>query len=165
MKAPPHKAGLLRTPVGTMACMETALPTLEALQAEAASFIEGRSAKEAGATLITLSGDLGAGKTSYVQGVAKAFGITEHVTSPTFVLEKVYTVPKEANGFARLIHIDAYRLNDGAELNALAFNELLNDKQNLILLEWPERVADTLPPADVAIALRVDGEGRSISYG
>ena len=148
-----------------MVLMETLLPTLESLQAEATSYIHTLSAKAEGATLITLSGELGAGKTSYAQGVAKGLGVDEHVTSPTFVLEKIYALPENQQGFKRLVHIDAYRLKSGAELDALAFDELLQDKENLILLEWPERVADRLPAADVAIQLRVEGDGRTISYG
>lgn len=140
------------------------LQSLEELQAEAASYIQGVQATEDGATLITLSGELGAGKTSFAQGVAKAFGIDEHVTSPTFVLEKIYTLPENPNGFTKLVHIDAYRLKGGSELAPLGFAELMQDPGNLILLEWPERVADALPHART-ISLSVAGEGRTISYG
>ncbi len=150
--------------VGTIEGMATHLPNLEALQAEAASYIGRLSAKEDGATLVTLSGELGAGKTSFAQGVASALGITEHVTSPTFVLEKIYVLPQNMRGFSKLVHIDAYRLKGGSELAALGFQELLQDPGNLILLEWPERVADVLPHA-ATISLAVEGEGRTISYG
>ena len=86
-----------------MVLMETLLPTLESLQAEATSYIHTLSAKAEGATLITLSGELGAGKTSYAQGVAKGLGVDEHVTSPTFVLEKIYALPENQQGFKRLV--------------------------------------------------------------
>lgn len=145
--------------------MEKPLPTLEELQAEAASYVRGLQAKNDGATLITLSGELGAGKTSYAQGVAKAFGVIDHVTSPTFVLEKVYALVGKPGGFSRLVHIDAYRLKGGEELGPLGFDELMQDTGNLILLEWPERVADALPAPAVRITLKVEGEGRTISYG
>lgn len=145
------------------------LPTLEALQAEAASFISELTPAGMGATLVTLSGELGAGKTSFAQGVARALGVTAHVTSPTFVLEKVYELPLPApsgnRGFSRLVHIDAYRLEEGAALAPLGFDELMRDPANLVLLEWPERVADALPEAACAISLAVaPGGGRTIAY-
>lgn len=139
-----------------MESTEKTLATLEALQAEAAVLVSTLAPKESGATLVTLTGELGTGKTSFTQGVARALGIEESVTSPTFVLEKVYELPEETSrGFKRLIHIDAYRLESGSALRPLGFDELMQDKHNLILLEWPERVADALPEADTRITLEV----------
>lgn len=140
----------------------TALENLEAVTAEASAFVGRLSPKPEGATLVTLSGDLGAGKTTFTQNVAKALGVTEHVTSPTFVLAKSY--PLEGQVFSKLVHIDAYRLTSGAELAPLAFAELLTEPGTLIMLEWPEMVADGLPKADIAITLAVSGEGRTITY-
>lgn len=144
--------------------MDKHLPDLASLQAEASSYMEGLLASGSQATLVTLSGELGAGKTSFAQGIAKALGVEEHVTSPTFVLEKVYALPSKINGFTKLVHIDAYRLKSGAELAALGFADLLKDPGNLVVLEWPERVADALPSAHT-VSLSVEGEGRTISYG
>ncbi|MDB5237078.1 MAG: hypothetical protein JWL88_180 [Parcubacteria group bacterium] len=141
------------------------LPNLEALQQEAVRFVATLAPAEAGATLITLSGELGAGKTSFTQGIAHALGITESVTSPTFVLEKIYELPEDtARGFKRLVHIDAYRLESGRSLASLGFDELMQDKHNLILLEWPEQVADVLPAPHATITLTVIDTGRTISY-
>lgn len=142
--------------------MSAFLPTLESLQEEAVSFTERLSPNPDRATLVTLSGDLGAGKTSFVQGIARALGVREVITSPTFVLEKTYEL-KDAP-FAMLVHIDAYRLEGDASLTPLGFHERYVDPSNLILLEWPEMVAEQLPKADHAIALSVEGEGRTISY-
>lgn len=142
---------------------EKIIPTLEALQDEAASFASSLMPKESGATLVTLTGELGAGKTSFTQAVARALGIEESVTSPTFVLEKVYELA--GNGFKRLVHIDAYRLESGAALRPLGFDELMQDKHNLILLEWPERVQDALPEADTRITLEVMPDtSRKLTY-
>lgn len=141
------------------------LPNLEALQQEAARFAGTLSPADAKAMLITLSGELGAGKTSFTQGIAQAFGIEESVTSPTFVLEKIYELPEAvARGFKRLVHIDAYRLEGGKTLAPLGFDELMEDKHNLIVLEWPEQVADALPPAHARITLKIAETGRTISY-
>lgn len=96
------------------------------------------------ATIIALQGDLGAGKTTFVKAVAQALGIKKMVTSPTFVLEKVYKI-KEDCGFTHLIHIDAYRLENGTELLSLGWKEVVSDPCNIVFIEWPERVAEILP--------------------
>ena len=95
------------------------------------------------ATVVALSGDLGAGKTTLAQAVARALGVRESVISPTFVIMKLYETKDAA--YRQLVHIDAYRLNSGAELERLGWKELLSDPENLILLEWPERVPEALP--------------------
>lgn len=94
------------------------------------------------ATVIGLYGDLGAGKTAFVKALAKAFGINEHITSPTFVIMKRFEIQ---NVFKNLIHIDAYRLESGKELLKLGWQELISNPQNLILIEWPEKVVDVMP--------------------
>jgi tRNA threonylcarbamoyladenosine biosynthesis protein TsaE len=106
------------------------------------------------ATVVKLSGELGSGKTTFTKGVAKALGLKHTVTSPTFVLEKVYRIPK-GKTFAKLVHIDAYRLERGKELKTLHFEKLLADPHALILIEWPEHVEDALPRAAQAISFKV----------
>ncbi len=96
------------------------------------------------ATVVGLFGDLGAGKTSFTQGVARAFGIREHITSPTFVLEKIYKLGKKFS-YKHLVHIDAYRLKNGNEMKALGFDEILADPENIIFIEWPENIKEALP--------------------
>ena len=140
------------------------LQNLDELTHEARVLSERLVPKASGATLVTLSGELGAGKTSFTQALAKAYGIEEHVTSPTFVLEKVYQLAKDKS-FRRLVHIDAYRLKSGEELSALGWDELMKDARTLVVLEWPEMVADGLPKADVAILLTVEpDQSRTIAY-
>ncbi|MBI5140359.1 MAG: tRNA (adenosine(37)-N6)-threonylcarbamoyltransferase complex ATPase subunit type 1 TsaE [Candidatus Vogelbacteria bacterium] len=97
------------------------------------------------ATVVGLFGELGAGKTSFTQGVAKALGVEGDITSPTFVLEKIYKISKKYNrDFERLVHIDAYRLDEPKEILKLGWEELISDPKNLILIEWPERVSSEL---------------------
>jgi len=141
------------------------LTTLSELEVEAAFFVESLKPGEEAATLITLSGELGAGKTAFTKAVAKALGVEETVNSPTFVLEKIYMLPTGKN-FKRLVHIDAYRLEKGSELAPLGFDELMKDPNNLVLLEWPEKVSDALPTpaAKIAFAVLLDGS-HTISYG
>ncbi len=144
--------------------MEQTIRTLAELETEATRFLNTLVPGER-ATLVTLSGDLGAGKTAFTKTVAWALGVEESVTSPTFVLEKIYKIEKPDFPFKHLVHIDAYRLEEGAELAALGFDELMKDSSNLILLEWPEKVADILPVPTVKISITVNiDDSRTISY-
>lgn len=93
-----------------------------------------------GGDVIALSGELGAGKTTFVQGLARALGIREHITSPTFVLMKIYRLPKPFKNIAQLCHIDAYRLDSADELAAIGAGEYIGDAKTLTFIEWPERV-------------------------
>jgi tRNA threonylcarbamoyladenosine biosynthesis protein TsaE len=90
------------------------------------------------AAVIGLSGHLGAGKTTFVQAVAREMGVREDVLSPTFVLMKRYTTTNAR--WPYLVHIDAYRLEQPEELIALNWEALKNDPKNLIMVEWPENV-------------------------
>jgi len=143
----------------------------EELQSAAADFVR-TLAPMPSATVVTLSGDLGAGKTTFAQGIAKALGVAEAVTSPTFVIEKVYPIRDAPHsngagelqsGFKRLIHIDAYRLSGAQQLEVLKWDELLKDAGNLIVLEWPEKVAEAIPEWAVALRFDIDGDGRIIN--
>jgi len=148
--------------------MDATTHSLEEFNGEAARFTASLSPGSS-ATLVTLSGELGAGKTTFAQAIARALGIEETVTSPTFVIEKIYALPEQpfdsAQGkkFSRLIHIDAYRLKGAHELAVLGWEELLADPGNLIILEWPERVADIVPEDAIRIKFDIDGEKRIIS--
>ena len=114
-----------------------------------------------GATIITLSGDLGAGKTTLTQEVARRLGVIGEITSPTFVIMKRYEI--NHTHFKNLIHIDAYRLNSDAELLTLGFQEISENKDNLIFIEWPERVpACTQNSACQVFLSHVDEEARFI---
>lgn len=145
--------------------MEIQIQTLAELEAEAVRFAKSLAPSPRGAMLVTLSGELGAGKTAFTKAIAKELGVEESVTSPTFVLEKIYTLPPES-AFRRLIHIDAYRLEKGSDLSPLGFHEFMKDSGNLVLLEWPEKVADGLPPPAVRISFAISPDGsRTISYG
>ncbi|MBU6388411.1 tRNA (adenosine(37)-N6)-threonylcarbamoyltransferase complex ATPase subunit type 1 TsaE [Patescibacteria group bacterium] len=143
--------------------MEREIRTLAELEKEAGRFV-GSLAPGGRATLVALSGELGAGKTAFAKAVARALGIEGIVTSPTFVLEKIYVLP-DGQPFKRLIHIDAYRLEKGTDLAALGFDELMRDAGNLILLEWPEKVLGALPVPAARISFVVqDDDARILSY-
>lgn len=100
-------------------------------------------ANENKATVVGFSGDLGAGKTTLIQAIARILGVKEHVTSPTFVLQKNYHLQEQF--FDMLVHIDAYRIESLDELRTLRFQELLTQPRTLVLIEWPERIYEALP--------------------
>lgn len=134
------------------------------MYAEAARFAAGLRASPYDATVVALSGDLGAGKTTFTRGIAHFFGVEESVTSPTFIIEKVYTLTDKP--FARLIHIDAYRIQAMEELQVLGWDEMVQEASNLIVIEWPELVKDIDSQITHHITFEYVDEGkRSLMYG
>lgn len=109
-------------------------------RALAQEILAGRPLKKA--LVLAFSGELGAGKTSFVQGLAKGLGIKVKVKSPSFLLMKQYKVPGKE---IFLIHLDCYRLNSFEDLESLGFSDLLNDAKNIVALEWAEKVRKYLP--------------------
>lgn len=105
------------------------------------------------ASLVTVSGPLGAGKTTLVRGLLRALGHTGAVKSPTFTLVESYPF----NG-GELHHFDLYRLQDPAELELIGWRDYLGGG-NVCLVEWPERAGALLPEADIAIIIDIqDGQ-------
>src|SRR5215218_8704031 len=90
--------------------------------------------------VVTLAGDLGAGKTTLAQAICRGFGVTEEVTSPTYALVHEYH-----GGRAPVYHLDLYRLRDAGELTNLGWDDVVSSHA-LVLVEWPERAGDRLPP-------------------
>lgn len=116
-----------------------------------------------GATIFLLKGDLGSGKTTFVQALARELGVKSHVTSPTFVLMKKYKI--NYNNFKQLIHIDAYRLSSGQDLLGLGWGDIVSEPENLIVVEWPERVADLFVGTEQQINFKfVDEDTREIQW-
>lgn len=107
-----------------------------------------------GAIVIGLSGELGSGKTTFAQSFAKALGIKERVISPTFMIMKKFQIPKiksqanfknQTKSFKTLIHIDAYRIEDAEEMLDLGWEEMVENPENIILVEWPENIKKIFP--------------------
>jgi tRNA threonylcarbamoyl adenosine modification protein YjeE len=113
----------------------------------------------AGAFVVGLSGHLGAGKTSFTKLLAKELSIAETVTSPTFVIMKIYEIPTDAAGasgtFKRLVHIDAYRLERRSELEGIDFERIASDPGNLVIVEWPENAGLTKEDMDEWLKLSI----------
>ncbi len=121
------------------------LAEMRAFAAEMADRFRGRGA------VVALDGDLGAGKTTFVQGVAAALGVSRPVTSPTFTLVSEYPL---ADGH-RLVHMDLYRLKGGADLEAIGFDEYVQSG-DLVFIEWAERAEDVLPPDTIHLSFELD---------
>lgn len=117
-----------------------------------------KSLKNKGTTIL-LTGELGAGKTQFVQGFAWGLGIKERVLSPSFVYMRTYPL---ANKQA-LIHIDLYRLPEVRSLEELGLGEIFTDKDSFILIEWAEKLAEHRPKEAIKITInRLDPSTREI---
>lgn len=126
--------------------METVVKSTQETAQLARDFVNKELAeKSSRAKIITLIGELGSGKTTFVQEIARALGIEETVISPTFVIERVYKIPKGEHPFKHLAHIDAYRLESSDELATLGWDELIKDPHTLLFIEWAERVESAVP--------------------
>jgi tRNA threonylcarbamoyladenosine biosynthesis protein TsaE len=109
------------------------------------------------ARILALSGDLGAGKTTFVKFLAMALGVKETVQSPTFVLMRSYVT--QARWPKRILHIDAYRLEGFDALRPLGWEREILDPETRIVLEWPDCVAPLIPIPDMSIAFSVTDDG------
>jgi len=118
------------------------------------------------ATIVALMGELGAGKTTFVQALARELGITDTVQSPTYVLMKSYPIPQgdtikpglsKVSPYKKLVHVDAYRLEKVEEFAALKPETFLDNPKNLVCIEWPERVEGALPTPDLVIKFSAEG--------
>lgn len=124
--------------------MTQTIHTLEDLEQLAKSFLATVVAESGRATVLGLSGDLGAGKTAFVQLLAKQLGVEEVVTSPTYLIMREYKTTHPI--FKHLVHVDAYRIEDVNELGPLRFAEVLSRPDTLVCIEWIDRITEALPP-------------------
>ena len=120
--------------------------------------IAGRLARQITRGVIALSGELGAGKTTFVQGFAKGLGIKEKIISPTFVLIRQHPIPKTKKnlpaGRQALFHIDLYRL-ESVDVEILGIDEIIRNPNNIVLIEWAEKIKHLLPKNTYWILLEV----------
>ncbi len=121
------------------------------------------------ACIVGLSGELGAGKTTFTKVLARELGIKRNIISPTFILERVYMIPRThvlSKRFSRLVHIDAYRLTEHDGAFATHLSERMHDPKNLIVIEWPERIQTLLPKQTFFISFaHKDEHTRIITLG
>ena len=113
------------------------------------------------AVVVTLRGDLGAGTTTFTQGLLAALGVEDNVTSPTFVLMQRYPL---TGTFGDAYHLDAYRLGDAVELDALGLADALLDPRNLVIVEWPEVGGGLfVPHVDVQLGHGAHADERTVT--
>lgn len=111
-----------------------------------------------GGEVLGLIGNLGAGKTVFTQGLAEELGIKEIVNSPTFVLMKIYAISNKQKAtsdkrlaISKLIHVDAYRINNPEELLDIGLDEYFNNKDYLVVIEWADKIKKILPLNSIII--------------
>ena len=128
--------------------IERLLPDAEATDALGRALAQTRPAQ----AVVYLQGDLGAGKSTLARALLRALGVQGAIRSPTYTLVERYPLPT-----GEAWHLDLYRIGDAGELDYLGLDETSAD---LWLVEWPERGAGALPPADLRIMLEMHGQGR-----
>ncbi|MBI1754780.1 tRNA (adenosine(37)-N6)-threonylcarbamoyltransferase complex ATPase subunit type 1 TsaE [Candidatus Azambacteria bacterium] len=142
----------------TKSAEETKAVAREFARAIASEFPKGKAA-----TVIALSGPLGAGKTTFAQGFAEGLGVKEKVKSPTFILMREHRI--ERRHFTRFYHLDCYRLERSKEAAAIGLLEVLAHPENLVLIEWAEKIKGALPHKKIIVKFFHVGEhSRKISF-
>ena len=110
--------------------------------------------------VVTIAGELGAGKTTLVQAICAGYGVTDDVTSPTFALVHEYGAPRSP-----VHHLDLFRLDRPDQLDEIGWDELVSARA-MVLVEWPERAGDRVPPGRVSLSLQhlPDDPSRRLLY-
>lgn len=116
------------------------------------AFAEKILKKKNGPIILALRGELGAGKTTFVQGFLRGIGLKKNAQSPTFIIMRRHRIKR--GKFKNLFHIDAYRLKRAKQLAVLGFKEILIDPRNVILVEWPERIKKIMPKGTVWMSFK-----------
>jgi tRNA threonylcarbamoyladenosine biosynthesis protein TsaE len=119
-----------------------------------------------GAAVVALVGDLGSGKTTFVQGFARGIGVKEKILSPTFVILKKFKINADLRPnsckFANLYHIDCYRISKPEEILTLGFKEIASIPQNIILIEWADKIKKFLSEDTVWVKFKFTGKNERL---
>jgi tRNA threonylcarbamoyladenosine biosynthesis protein TsaE len=108
--------------------------------------------------VLALFGSLGAGKTTFIQGLAQGLGFKGRVFSPTFIFVRPYKI--EGPSIKTLYHIDLYRLERSTDLRNIGIEEFLSDKEAVSAIEWPEKIEHLLPKKTIKIRIETVGESK-----
>ncbi|MDO8560167.1 MAG: tRNA (adenosine(37)-N6)-threonylcarbamoyltransferase complex ATPase subunit type 1 TsaE [bacterium] len=108
-----------------------------------------------GGEVFAINGELGAGKTVLVRGLAEGLGVRHRISSPTFLLMRVYRIKKRGSEIRHFVHVDAYRVKHPAELTDIGLKELLGRSDTVVAIEWARQVAPLLPKRRYDLTLRL----------
>lgn len=115
-----------------------------------------------GALIIGLKGDLGGGKTTFLQGFARGLGIKEKILSPTFIILRKFLISNSQ--FLNFFHIDCYRISRPKEILDLGFKEIISHSKNIVTIEWAERIQKILPKETIILKFEfIDQKTRKIT--
>lgn len=121
--------------------------------------------------VIALNGELGSGKTTFVQGLARGLGVEEKIKSPTFVIAKKYKIPSkkshpiEENNINLFYHFDCYRISSSRGLKDIELETIIDDAGNVVVIEWAENVENILPKKILLIDFEyIDNKKRRIRF-
>lgn len=116
--------------------------------------------KKKKAVIFALIGNLGAGKTTFLQGFAKGLGIKEKVLSPSFVIIKKFKIKIPKSGINFFYHLDCYRIKKIKEILELGFKKIITDPQNIVAIEWPEKIQKLLPKKTIWIFFEIGKQNK-----
>jgi len=118
----------------------------------------GKYKPKKGALILALEGDLGGGKTTFLQGFAQGLGIKEKILSPTFVIMRKFKIRvdscSDSCGFVYFYHVDCYRIQKQKEILDLGWKEIIKNPRNIIAVEWAEKISKILPKKKVKIKFK-----------
>lgn len=106
--------------------------------------------------IVALIGELGSGKTIFAQGFAQGLAVKDKIISPTFILIRQHAIPSSNKTF---YHLDLYRLNNKVEIKDLGIKEILESQDNIVLIEWAEKIDQLLPADSIKVKLEKVSEG------
>ncbi len=116
-----------------------------------------------GGEVLALHGDLGSGKTTFMQGLAKGLGIKRNIISPTFIIMRTYEVADSP--IQNLFHVDLYRIASEKDVEGLGLLELIGERENIVAIEWPEKIESILPKDRIDIYFEyLEDDERSITF-
>lgn len=110
-----------------------------------------------GGEIIGLIGELGSGKTTFVQGLARGLGIKKRIISPTFIFIRPYAICHSPRA-TRLFHVDLYRIEKAEEAVGLGLEEIWSEPENIVVIEWAEKIEKTLPKKMIRIYFEYEGQ-------
>ncbi|MCD5396465.1 MAG: tRNA (adenosine(37)-N6)-threonylcarbamoyltransferase complex ATPase subunit type 1 TsaE [Candidatus Pacebacteria bacterium] len=112
--------------------------------------------RKKGPVILALFGELGGGKTTFLQGFAEELGVKKRIQSPTFILMRKFKVPKKT--FKNFYHIDCYRIEKQEDISNLGIERIFKKEENIVAIEWADRVKKLLPKDIIQIEFKVKGQ-------